>query len=307
MSARILIVDDHALFREGVRSLLERNDFEVIGEAGDGGEAIQRAGELSPDVVVMDVTMPQLDGIDATRAIMCNAPGTRVIALSIHGGKHFVESMLKAGAAGYILKDSVPEQLVEGVEAVLRGETFLSSEVTGLVVAQYVNLLSRVHSSGALSALTRRELDCIALVGEGYGGREIAVQLHADEDAVASIMKNLITKLQLASEQELAEYAGAQKWFRGQEEMESVLQRTLETAPKGARPPRRQPLIDPLTNREMDVLELLAQRLYDKEIADRLSLALPTVKTHVSHVLQKLSAGNRREAADKARELGIID
>ena len=307
MSARILIVDDHALFREGVRSLLERNDFEVVGEAGDGVDAIQRAGELLPDVVVMDVTMPQLDGIDATRAIMSNAPGTKVIALSIHGGKHFVESMLQAGAVGYILKDSVPEQLVEGVLSVLKGETFLSSEVTGLVVAQYVNLLSRVHSSGALSALTRRELDCIALVGEGYDGREIAAQLHAGEDAVASMIKNIITKLQLASEQELAEYAGAQKWFRGQEEMESVLQRTLETAPKSARPPRRQPLIDPLTNREMDVLELLAQRLYDKEIADRLSLAVTTVKTHVSHVLQKLSAGNRREAADKARELGIIE
>ncbi len=307
MSARILIVDDHALFREGVRSLLERSGFEVAGEAGDGVEAIQRAGELSPDVVVMDVTMPNLDGIEATRGIMSNAPGTRVIALSIHGGKHFVESMLKAGAAGYILKDSVPEQLVEGVQAVLRGETFLSSEVTGLVVAQYVDLLSRVHSSGALAALTPRELDCIGLVGEGYGGREIAAQLNADEDAVAAMMKNLITKLQLASEQELAEYAGAQKWFRGQEDMESVLQRTLETAPKGPRPPRRQPLIDPLTNREMEVLELLAQRLYDKEIADRLSLAVTTVKTHVSHVLQKLSAGNRREAADKARELGIID
>ena len=147
MSATILIVDDHALYREGIRGLLQRKGFSVVGEAGDGREALEKVRELSPDVVVMDITMPNLDGIKATRGIMAAAPNTKVIALSMHGGKRFVEDMLQAGAAGYILKDAAPEQLVNGVRAVLKGETYMSPAVTGLVVSQYIDLLSRVQAS----------------------------------------------------------------------------------------------------------------------------------------------------------------
>ena len=118
MKTTILVVDDHALFREGLKQLLELNDFHVVGEAGDGGEAMAAVLELSPELVIMDITMPNIDGIAATRDIKAHSPDTKVIALSIHGGKRFVERMLQAGANGYILKDSAPEQLVEAVYSV---------------------------------------------------------------------------------------------------------------------------------------------------------------------------------------------
>ena len=163
MSTKILLVDDHPVFRKGLRVLLDdEKDLRVVGEAGDGREAMEMARKLSPDVVIMDITMPNLDGIGATRGIMAESPDTKVIALSIHGGKRFVENMLSAGAAGYILKDSVPEELVDGMRAVLRGETYMSPEVTGLVVSQYVDLLSRVQASGGPAKLTKKELQFVA-------------------------------------------------------------------------------------------------------------------------------------------------
>ena len=307
MSATILIVDDHALFREGIRGLLKRRGFHVVGEAGDGREALEKVRELSPDVVVMDITMPNLDGIKATRGIMAASPDTKVIALSMHGGKRFVEDMLRAGAAGYILKDAAPEQLVEGVRSVLKGERYMSPAVTGLVVSQYINLLSRVQSTGAPAKLTKKEIQFLELVGEGCDDKEIARRLDKDEAAVKSMQRYVLKKLDLSSVAELTEYAGAQKWFAGQEDMEAALQQAVDSGGKKAGPPKPQPLIEPLTNRELDVLALLAKRLYDKEIAEELSLSVTTVRTHVSNIFQKLNAGRRHEAVDKARELGIIE
>lgn len=307
MSATILIVDDHALYREGIRGLLKRKGFCVVGEAGDGREALEKVRELSPAVVVMDISMPNLDGIKATRGMMAASPETKVIALSMHGGKRFVEDMLRAGAVGYILKDAAPEQLVDGVRAVLRGETYMSPAVTGLVVSQYIHLLSRVQASGAPGKLTKQELRFLQLLGEGCSSEEIGSHLHTVEAAVDTMQKSILKKLDMSSVAELTEYAGAQKWFSGQEGMEAALQQAVNPGRKKAGPPRRQPLIEPLTNRELDVLALLAKRRYDKEIADALSVALTTVKTHVGNILQKLGVGNRHEAVDKARELGIME
>ena len=306
MSATILVVDDHAMFREGVRGLLERNGFRVVGEAGDGREAMAAVLELSPDLVIMDLSMPNIDGIAATRDIMASSPDTKVIALSIHAGKRFVESMLQAGAAGYILKDSVPEQLVEAVHAVLKGETYLSPAITGLMVAQYVKLLTRVQAAGTPKRLTDKEQHYIQLLGEGCDREGIAVQLATGEAGVKALEQAVLEKFQLSTLAELVEYAGAQKWFTGQEGIDTALHQALASKNKLRRQPQ-QPLIEPLTNRELDVLELLARRLYDKEIADELSVSIPTVKTHISHILQKLDVGNRRAAADKARELGLIE
>ena len=143
MATTILLVDDHPLFRKGLRLLLEeQEDFRIVGEAGDGQEALDRFRELSPDVVVMDITMPNLNGIEATRQILSESPDTKVVALSIHAGKRFVQDMLAAGAAGYILKDSVPEELPNCIRKVIGGEVFLSSAITGVVVSEYVGLLS---------------------------------------------------------------------------------------------------------------------------------------------------------------------
>jgi DNA-binding NarL/FixJ family response regulator len=307
MTATILVVDDHAMFRDGIRRLLERNDFNVIGEAGDGGEALTAVRELSPDLVIMDISMPDVDGIEATTEILASAPETKVIALSIHGGKRFVENMLQAGAVGYVLKDSAPEQLVEAVNTVLKGEIYLSPKITGLVVAQYTNLLTRVQATGGPGRLTKEEQRYIQLVGEGCNSDEIVVRLAMDNASVKVLEQEVLEKFQLSAPEELLEYAGAQKWFAGQEGIDAALQQAVTTGSNRARQSKAQPLIEPLTNRELDVLELLAKRFYDKEIANELSVSVPTVKTHISHILQKLDVGNRRAAADKARELGLIE
>ena len=136
----ILIVDDHPMLRKGLRSLLDdESDMRVVGEAGDGRVAIERVRELSPDVVIMDITMPDIDGIAATRHIVTHFPGTRVVALSIHSGNRFVENMLRAGAAGYILKESVPEEMIDGIRTAMRGDVYLSAVITGTVVAALVS------------------------------------------------------------------------------------------------------------------------------------------------------------------------
>ena len=131
MKTKVLIVDDHPLIRAGVRTILEANNtIEITGEARDGLDAIEQVEALLPDIVVMDITMPQLSGIDATREIILKHPKVKVIALSIHSGEKFVKEMLKAGAVGYLLKDEAPEELIKAIEKVNKGDVFLSSQVT---------------------------------------------------------------------------------------------------------------------------------------------------------------------------------
>jgi LuxR family maltose regulon positive regulatory protein len=308
MNAKVLLVDDHALMRSGLRTLLEAEEgLHVIGEAGDGREALDKVRTLAPDVVVMDITMPQLDGIEATRGILTDFPETKVVALSIHGGKRFVENMLKAGAAGYVLKDAVPEELVNAVRTVLRGEKYLSASVTGLVVSQYVDLLARVQGSGGPADLTKEELEVIQLLGEGSSSEEIAARFDGDEEAALSLQKGVLQKLGLSNVAELIEYAGAQRWFAGQQGVEDAIQQSVASGSKKARPPRPQPLLEPLTNRELDTMELLGKRLSNKEIARELSVSVETVKTHLQNIFQKLGVDKRREAIDKARELGLLE
>jgi len=144
MPHTILLVDDHPVFRQGLRLLLEKEkDLKVVGEAGDGLEAIDRLRDLSPDIVVMDINMPNLDGIEATHQILAESPDTRVVALSVHSGKRFVRDMLQAGAAGYILKESVPEEMIQGIRTVLEGDVYLSAAISGIVVSEYRKLLSK--------------------------------------------------------------------------------------------------------------------------------------------------------------------
>jgi len=151
MAITILLVDDHPLFRKGLRLLLEeQEDFRIVGEAGDGREAIDRVRTLSPDVVIMDISMPDFDGIDATRKIVAEVPSAKVVALSMHAGKRYVEDMLQAGAAGYILKKSVPEDLVNGIKTVIQGEVYLSPTITGIVVSEYKELLTKSLSTAQM-------------------------------------------------------------------------------------------------------------------------------------------------------------
>lgn len=153
MPATILLVDDHPVFRHGLRVLLEKEkDLKVVGEAGDGREAIDRLRELAPDIVVMDITMPNLDGIEATRQILSGFPDSKVVALSVHSGKQFVSGMFQAGAVGYILKESVPEEMIEGIRNVLAGNMYLSRSVSGIVASEYKKLLSNADHPSEVSS-----------------------------------------------------------------------------------------------------------------------------------------------------------
>ena len=192
------------------------------------------------------------------------------------------------------------------VHAVLKGESYLSPAITGLVVAQYVDLLKRTPAADGQGEITEKEKRYVQLVGEGCDREEIAAQLAMDEVGVKELELAVLERFQLSGPVELVEYAGAHRWFAGQEGIDAAVQQAATSGQERARQPRPKPLAEPLTNRELEVLELLGRRLSDKEIADELSVSVPTVKTHVSHILQKLGAENRRVAAGEARALGLI-
>ena len=136
--ASILLVDDHPIFRQGLAAILKNEaDLKVVAEASDGNMAVEMMREHAPDIVVMDISMPNLDGIEATRQILAEFPGTKIVALSVHSGKRFVRDMLQAGAAGYILKESVPEEMIDGIRTVLAGNVYLSTAISGVLVSDY--------------------------------------------------------------------------------------------------------------------------------------------------------------------------
>jgi ATP/maltotriose-dependent transcriptional regulator MalT/ActR/RegA family two-component response regulator len=181
MAITILLVDDHPLFRKGIRLLLEeQEDFHIVGEAGDGHEAIDRVQTLSPDVVIMDITMPDFDGIEATRQIVSEEPATKVVALSMHAEKSFVEDMLQAGASGYILKKSVPEDLENGIRTVIQGDIYLSPTITGIVVAEYKELLAKSPATAQIedaSPILRTKLQRPVLFEDLLPRSELMVRL----------------------------------------------------------------------------------------------------------------------------------
>ncbi|WP_432987438.1 response regulator [Dactylosporangium sp. CA-233914] len=214
---RVLLVDDQSLFREALAVLLGvRTDIVVVGEAGNGDEALTRAAELRPDVVLMDLRMPVLDGIAATRRLRVEQPGVRVIALTTFDDDEDVFAALRAGAVGYLLKDASSARLVEAVLGAARGESVLQPSVAAKVVARFAQL------------------------------------------------------------------------------------------PEGDPAPKPQPLVVPLSGRELDVLRLLADGRTNREIATELFLAEGTVKNHVTNVLAKLNARDRTQAALRARALGLL-
>jgi DNA-binding NarL/FixJ family response regulator len=214
---RVLLVDDQALFREALATLLAiRDDIEVVGEAGNGDEALRRAAELTPDVVLMDLRMPVLDGVATTRRLRVEQPEVRVIALTTFDDDEDVFAALRAGAVGYLLKDVSSARLVEAVLAAARGESVLQPSVAAKVVARFAQM------------------------------------------------------------------------------------------PEAPSAPRPQPLVDPLSDRELEVLRLLADGHSNREIAGTLFLAEGTVKNHVTNVLSKLGARDRTQAALRARALGLL-
>jgi DNA-binding NarL/FixJ family response regulator len=200
---KILLADDHALVRHGFRMILAAQpDMEIAGEAGNGREAIELAQKLKPDVVVMDVAMPELNGIEATRRLIELAPRTRVLALSMHKDNVYVREILRAGARGYLLKDSADADLIAAVRAVAKGEGYLSPGVSDAVLSDY-----RRHVTDPLDLLTSREREVLQLIAEGKTNKEIATSLTLSVYTIEAHRGRLMEKLNLHSTGELVRFA----------------------------------------------------------------------------------------------------
>jgi two-component system, NarL family, response regulator NreC len=207
MSIKILIADDHQLTREGVRSLLEReDDIDVLGEAKDGRSAVSLARELGPDVILMDVCMPDMNGIVATTLIRAVTPRIKVIALSMVDDRRFVSNMLRAGASGYVVKDCSFKELVRAIRMVMANKTYLSPGIMEVVVKDYVTPPGYSDSPYA-SNLTTREKEVLQLVAEGHSTPQIANSLHVSVKTVESHRQNLMMKINAKGIAGLTKYA----------------------------------------------------------------------------------------------------
>lgn len=207
MSITILLADDHHLFREGLRSLIENNDTaQVVGEAGDGAEALRLVGELKPDMVIMDLTMPIMSGIEATREITRHHPGTKVLALSMECDRFFVVEVLKAGATGYLLKDCAFAELSDAITTVAGGETYLPAKISTLLVKEFLQCIPE-DMSVVYQKLTPREREILQLIADGKSIKEIAFDLGISNKTVENQRQAIMQKLKLFTVAGLTKYA----------------------------------------------------------------------------------------------------
>jgi DNA-binding NarL/FixJ family response regulator len=205
---RILLADDHTVVRAGLRSLLEQQpDLEVVGEAGDGRRAVELAGSLQPDVAVLDIGMPQLNGIEAARQITGSRPETAVVILSMHSDEAYVMRALKAGARAYLLKDSAETDLIRAIRSVSQGKSFFSPKVSRVLVEDYVRLLEQRGAADTYELLTTREREILQLLAEGKTNKEVASLLNLSVYTVETHRTHILQKLNLHSTAELVLYA----------------------------------------------------------------------------------------------------
>lgn len=204
---RLLLVDDHAILREGLRALLEREaDMQVVGEAEDGRAAVELARQMKPDVVLMDIAMPLLNGIEATRQIKCLAYPIEVLVLSMYDDESYIRQSLSAGAIGYILKDAIARELIDAIRAVSRGEAVLSSAITRLVIEDYLRF-GDIRPAADEDCLTPREREVLQLIAEGYTNKQIGEILSLSIKTVQVHRTNMMKKLDLHDRGELIKYA----------------------------------------------------------------------------------------------------
>ena len=211
---RVVIVDDHALFRRGLDLVLsEEPDIKVVGEAADGIEAVHRAEEMAPDVVVMDVRMPRSTGIEAARRIRERLPDTKVIMLTVSDSEEDLYAAVKAGASGYLLKEISIEELADAVRAVASGHSLISPSMASKLLTEFNALVQHAEERhrSLLPSLTDRELDVLKLVAKGLSNREISEELYISENTVKNHVRNILEKLRLRSRTEAAMYAVREK------------------------------------------------------------------------------------------------
>ncbi|MDQ4094616.1 MAG: response regulator transcription factor [Actinomycetota bacterium] len=197
MRPRILLVDDQDLVRTGFRMILEAGGLDVVGEAEDGGVAVEQVAQLSPDVVLMDIRMPNVDGIEATRRIVASGSEAKVLIVTTFDLDEYVYEALRAGASGFLLKDAPKEQLIEAIEVVARGEALLAPSVTRRLIHEFAQRPIPKHRPDALEALTERELEVLQLVARGMSNKEIAEELVVGETTVKTHVAHLLMKLDL--------------------------------------------------------------------------------------------------------------
>jgi DNA-binding NarL/FixJ family response regulator len=208
MPIRILLADDHTVVRDGLRALLEKQpDMEVVGEAADGRDSIRLAEEQTPDVVVMDIAMPNLNGIEATRRILATNPATAVVMLSMHQDESYVLRSLKAGAKGYLLKDSLRSDVIEAIRAVSQGRSFLTRKVSRMLQEDYVRQLESRGLDDSYELLTGREREILQMVAEGRSNKEVAALLNISSTTVETHRAHILQKLGLHTVPELILYA----------------------------------------------------------------------------------------------------
>ena len=207
MSVKILLADDHQIMRDGLRSLIEKQPgMEVVAEAENGRAAVKLTRKLRPDVIVMDINMPDLNGIDATRQIVAEFPGTKIIAFSMHTDHQFVAGALKAGVSGYLEKDSAFEELDRAIRTVVANQTYLSSKLAGSVVKDYVDKLVTQEAMSP-AALTAREREVVQLYAEGQPTKQIAERLNLSIKTVETHRRHIMEKLDITSIAELTKFA----------------------------------------------------------------------------------------------------
>jgi DNA-binding NarL/FixJ family response regulator len=208
MNVRLLLADDHALLREGLKALIESEaGFAVVGEAGNGMETVTLAGTTAPHVVIMDVAMPDLNGIEATRKIIAAHPHVHVVALSGHASKEFVREMLSAGASAYVLKNRAYEELVRAIKEVMQGRKYLSPDIARGVIDDYVEISNSISDHPAFTVLTGREREVLQQLAEGKSTKEMADALGVSVKTVETHRRNIMEKLDLHSVAELTKYA----------------------------------------------------------------------------------------------------
>jgi two-component system response regulator NreC len=205
---RVLVVDDHALVREGIKSLLQGiPQITVIGEAEDGLDAIEKARKVRPDIVLMDIGMPRMTGVEATRHIREEMPAVQVVALTIHESEEYLFQMLRAGASGYVLKKSHPSEMLAAIEAATRQETYLTPSMTKGLVTDYLRRVGEGEEQTTYRELTDREREVLKLIAEGYTNPEIAKLLHVSVKTVQAHRGHIMEKLDLHRPAALVRYA----------------------------------------------------------------------------------------------------